>query len=92
MDTNEIIKHIDNLFTEFKRDALSEIEEKIAMNISMYKSAIGIGDKWCCKNMEEVAAKVFGVNKRTTKDFTFQNRLAITGHHIAYCPFCGIKL
>lgn len=92
MDTNQIIQHIDKLFEEFKKDYTTDISNRIAIAIADYRNSILVGDKWCCKAMEETASKVFGVNRRATNDFTFQNRLAIHSNHVVYCPFCGVKL
>jgi len=92
MDADKIIQYLDKLFEQFKGDYTADIENRVDLAIANYRVSVLIGDKWCCKAMEEIASKVFGVNKRTTDDFTFQNRLAIRNNHVVYCPFCGVKL
>lgn len=91
MDTEKVIAHIDKIFEEFKKDYIVDIGDRIDIAIANYKASIVIGDKWCCKAMEEIGTNVFHIHSRNNSN-TFGTQLQIREHNMVYCPFCGVKL
>lgn len=69
-----------------------EVNVEIDRKFSEYRRSISVGDKWCCRNMQEFAAQVWNANSPSADKSDFAVRYQFRGKDFVYCPFCGVKL
>jgi hypothetical protein len=89
MNTKDI-QAIENVWAAMRPTLRDELLQLIDQRIESFRRAVYISDEWCCVEMRRAAVDLWGAATPRTSNSYGSVVYQLRGHHVNYCPFCGV--
>lgn len=93
MNDTKIASMIEQAWRAAEPVLREHVLREVDARIEQFRRSVYIREDWCCNDMRRFALDTWGATKpRTETDAHFGNvSYQLRGHHVNYCPFCGVS-